>query len=1354
MPPLTFADIVAKYKPSFATTKQPVAAPIGKVIVPAGKFRNKKQGNCDFPGCPIVCEAGQGFIQKEAVPPFNNEIWKVYCLAHYKQAAQGQATPDAPPPPPPPRYELTAEGEIYAPYDATKLTIYRSFPGRQYAGANFNKEKGCWEVSLKLEDRHRVLELADGLGLKVADELRAVPQSPRVANAKDANLFPFQVQGVAWLSARERSALLGDEMGLGKAQPLDAKILTPSGWVRMGEIQVGHKVINSGGGTSSVIGVFPQGIKQVFRVTFSDGATTESTGEHLWLVNTPLRRWRGVGSRVLPLAEIQKKLRNKAGNFQHFIPLVQPVSFHQGDPLPLHPYILGYLLANGGLTQNTPRVSIPDEEVCGFFKAWLPQGVALVHADGIDYSLINPDDPKFAVNPVTVWLRDLGLMGCYSYEKSIPGSYMVSGVADRLLLLRGLMDGDGSTTKEDDHVEFSSSSEKLARGVVELVQLCGGTARLSVKAEPRYEHAGEIRIGRPSYRVGVAMPGEMCPFLLSRKATGWRPRKKYQPSRAIVDVQPVGEKECQCIAVDAPDKLYVTDDMILTHNTVQTIMSWPEEPQVLCIVPKAVKYNWRNECRAWRPELKCYVGQGGHMFSLPLKGEVIIVNYEMLPNWLKPIKEVIRNGKKIKTAEVTPEIEERLKDIEVVWDEAHMLSNWKSQRSQKAKQLNERVRKKVGLTGTPLLNHQEQLLGILMSLNMLYETFRSVHNFRYNFNAHQEPNHGDAGMHWVYGQPRPEVPGILRRVMLRRTREEVLPDLPQKTYQTLQLDNIPRPLAVKMEHYWQQYQQSEQFQQGELPPFEEMAAIRAEIAESRVEPVLEYVEDAEANEVPLIVASAHRAPIDALHDRTGWLTITGDTGDSTRQDIVDMFQKGWYLQRGSRERVHGVGLTIRAGGVGITLTRAWLMLFADREWTPALNSQCEDRICIAQGQLIHTRRGFLPVETVRTGDEVLTHLGNWKKVTGTADRECRKLITEIEYTRYASHPLVTTHDHPLLVRKQGSESVAWVPAHLVLPGDFLAFPRDKTSVDIQEIEYPLSKRLPTQQQHRSGVLHHNGRRKMLPERIAVTDDFLFMLGWYLAEGWSSVRPGKGRYVGFAAHAEEYHILARIASYLKGLASIECRIYTRERGAGIEMRAYSVDLAMFLIDLMGTGSREKRIPQLIMDLPTTRIRPFLDAYLEGDGYFRNQQQEWTSMSATIASQIAILLAKCGMSPSLRQRKNGAWDGCITKEGKPDGFALQLADDQFVYNPVRVVTTRFAKRGTRVYDLEVDGDESFVVGLAAVHNCRIGQKSQKVQITTMTSNHPLEVHLNRLLIIKQGLIRASVETDVIQKKKARR
>lgn len=1246
--------------------------------------------------CGVTFRAGEGFYEK------SDSGFRFFCNTHLPVAVVPLQHALS-------NRRLTADFEVITPKEPDNLPILRSMPGARWNGR-------AWQVSSNEGDRVRVLELADRLGLDVDPIVRNVTISGRATAAKTLGLYQYQIDGVDFLS-KKKKALLGDQMGLGKAQPLSSRILTPNGWMLMGDMSIGQEVINSNGGVSKVTGVFPQGIKDVFKVTFRDGATVRCCEEHLWSITTPDRKWRGAASVVKQLKDFRHSLAQANGNAKWHIETVGTVEFPKRD-LPLDPYLMGYVIANGNLTTNTPRICIPDTETADRVRSMLPADVVMNKGmSDFDYNL-SGSGQQFAVNPLTVVLRVLGLMGKGFAEKHIPHDYLYGSAEDRLAMFQGLMDGDGSCSDAGVVLEYSTGSDTLASQVVELVQSFGGVARLSSRI-PTFTYQGEKKQGSLSYRINISLPEAISPFRLSRKADAYVPRTKYQPTRVIVSIEPDGQEECQCIMVDAPDHLYVTDGYVLTHNTVQSLLALNPTDRVMAVVPASLKQNWAQEIAQWRPDLRVTIIKTKVKVRWPEAGEIVIINKELLPEFLTPVK---KTGKKYAEATWTDADRKAASDVVLIVDEAHKYKNFKAGCSKKMGQLSRAVRKVMALTGTPLLNKPGDLFGVLSSVGMVGEVFGSWDRYKELFNACD----GKYGIVW--GQPSVEVPERLRRVMLARRREEVLPNLPRKQYVDVYVDNnanITRQLDALEKNCGALCRQDRV-----LPQFTSFSKVRAEIAEDRIPAMLEFVENCEDQDEPLVVFSYHVAPLNALCIREGWAVITGDTPMSQRQDIVNAFQAG---------KLKGIGLTIQAGGVGYNMTFACKELFVDLDWVPANNWQAEDRVCIVEGEMVHTRRGFLPVELVETGDFVLTHKGNWKKVLNTHSREHRKLITEIDYTRY-NLPLRSTHDHKLFVLRCGEDKADWLPAHQVLPGDFLVFPRLKTSCRVEYIDFPLSDRLPQTQRNQFGSSQTNGRRKPLPDKIKVTKELMTVFGFYLAEGFCSVRPGKGRFVSFSAHEDERFMLNDIANYLLSEYGITCSIYTQKKTRGIEMRCFSADLAAFFMKMFGTGSREKIIPSFIMDMPKDDLLPMVIAYVFGDGYGRNKQWEWTSVSGTVASQIAILMAKLGRNPCLR-RGNDRWDGMVTIGGVPDSQALNKQDDDFVYNPVKSVRTSFAKRGTRVHDIEVEDDESFVVGMASVHNCRIGQESDKVTIYRMVSNHPLDMHVHTLLVEKIGLIEAA-------------
>ncbi|WP_407636511.1 LAGLIDADG family homing endonuclease, partial [Deinococcus phoenicis] len=334
----------------------------------------------------------------------------------------------------------------------------------------------------------------------------------------NADLRPYQQQGLAWLQflrEYDLGGILADDMGLGKAQPLDARVLTPDGWRRMGDLQVGDFVMGRNGRPTQVVGVYPQGQRPIFRLTLTDGASVEVDEDHLWAVNTPVRKRRGLPERVLTTAQIKDDLADAAGNLRHYPPMVEPVQFAPRD-LPLDPYTLGALLGDGGLTHG---VGITSEAELVAALA-LPDGVEARHTARLTrkvstYRLVT--EGQWTPNPLTRALRELGLHGLKSREKFIPAPYLLGSVEQRLALLQGLLDTDGHAGVV---VEYVSVSEALARGVVELTQSLGGTARIRWK-RTAHTYRGERREGT-AWRVTLKLPQHLDPFRLPEKLAAYR----------------------------------------------------------------------------------------------------------------------------------------------------------------------------------------------------------------------------------------------------------------------------------------------------------------------------------------------------------------------------------------------------------------------------------------------------------------------------------------------------------------------------------------------------------------------------------------------------------------------------------------------------------------------------------------------------------------------------------------------------------------------------------------------------------------------------------------------------------------
>lgn len=386
------------------------------------------------------------------------------------------------------------------------------------------------------------------------------------------------------LDKNTRLILCDGLWGSAKAQPLDAKILTPAGWRLMGDLKQGDVICAADGGTTVVKGIFPQGEKEIYRIIFSDGSSTECCLDHLWLTQTEFERNRHrrarnggkpiytkapINPKARSLAEIKDTLYTRNGHLNHSIPMVKPLMFPKREHH-IHPYILGVLLGDGCLIQHVHFTSA-DSEIANRVNELLPPTLKVNHPSKIEYSICRSDGRKgiYGPNSFKRELERLNLWGNKSTTKFVPEEYLIDSIENRIELLRGLMDTDGTTNGV--YTSFSTTSSSLAYAVQFLVQSLGGTGVCTMSPPSTYTYHNKKLLGQASYRVGIKLPNDINPFYLARKKDKVKPRTKYFPVRYFESIEPVGKKAAQCILVDNADHLYITDNVIVTHNTYLSV---------------------------------------------------------------------------------------------------------------------------------------------------------------------------------------------------------------------------------------------------------------------------------------------------------------------------------------------------------------------------------------------------------------------------------------------------------------------------------------------------------------------------------------------------------------------------------------------------------------------------------------------------------------------------------------------------------------------------------------------------------------------------------------------------------------
>lgn len=362
--------------------------------------------------------------------------------------------------------------------------------------------------------------------------------------------------------------------GFGKAQPLDEPILTSTGWKPMGELTLKDKIINPVTGKSiKLLGIYDRGLLDTYKITFSDGSSTECAGDHLWSVfksGKTSDRLRTLDTETL-LKSYKVENKNVPGTFKYkySIPLTVPIEGNY-TKLPIHPYVLGFILGDGCISGNRSivRVSTNIEdwpEIIDRLRSYLPDP-SMIH-EGTEVKGVK----HFRIHGLGKELNDLGLIGCKSKDKFIPDIYLKSSIENRRLLLAGLLDTDGSagSKKKISKVSsYSSKSESLRDGVSYLVRSLGG---ISTKNENT-----RFKYGRYTTSFSCSIRLAFTPFLRQYKTKSYGEfTRRNRMVNSIRGIEYIGKKICRCIRVDSSEGLYITRDFIVTHNsTLLNALVW------------------------------------------------------------------------------------------------------------------------------------------------------------------------------------------------------------------------------------------------------------------------------------------------------------------------------------------------------------------------------------------------------------------------------------------------------------------------------------------------------------------------------------------------------------------------------------------------------------------------------------------------------------------------------------------------------------------------------------------------------------------------------------------------------------
>lgn len=379
-----------------------------------------------------------------------------------------------------------------------------------------------------------------------------------------------------------------------------------------------------------------------------------------------------------------------------------------------------------------------------------------------------------------------------------------------------------------------------------------------------------------------------------------------------------------------------------------------EENGTLIVCPASLKINWEREVKMVYPEDEIHTVQAGPEEDLPESASWYIINYDMLPKYKEQIIRLIGEGK-IGTG---------------IIDEAHYIKGRKTIRATTTLDIVSLLDRLYALTGTPIMNRPIELFNLLKAIRHPLGRARTVYAKRY-CGAYMKTIIKKSGQIIRFfdeggATHLEELREFTRGSILRRLKKDVL-DLPAKIM-SVQITDLSKEARKEYDNAFDAYVEwiSNNPDAGkdiegimDARHLVELMKLKQVCSRAKIERIVQDIRNAVEQGQKVIVFSQFTGTIMALRDELAQskrgtryddakepilaVTLTGEDDMHQRQKAVDLFQGGMNGMTFEEGPAKVFIANIKAGGVGITLTAASIVMFADMEWSPSLHDQAEDR---------------------------------------------------------------------------------------------------------------------------------------------------------------------------------------------------------------------------------------------------------------------------------------------------------------------------------------------------------------------------------------------------------------------------
>lgn len=723
----------------------------------------------------------------------------------------------------------------------------------------------------------------------------------QICEARKFTYIPrkYQIESLAY-AMKQHSFINGDDVGLGKCESINNRVFVPGGRKRIGELVVGESIIGSAGLPIKVTAIHPQQqLKKLYTITFSDGSSVVVSNDHLFSVrssNISTKKYhtltidqlldkdltiqtKGVGRNQDKIYQTNCYYKTKGGGNKWQIPIVDPIVFDDRPKQMISAYTLGVLLGDGHCTKSgTYYLEVHKEDFEELLKECPYEEIQSIN-----------NKRRASIKSFKKYFKDNELDYKLSSEKFIPNHFKYGSIEDRLSLLQGLLDTDGccveSTKQRSSIVSYYTTSRRLGEDVIEIVQSLGGTATKTSRLGSYKNAQGEMVICKKFYTINIKLPIQFVPFRLKRKVALFKLSKKYCISRYIKKIEFKEYGEAVCISVDAEDRLYVTENAIVTHNTFEAIIYTEALRAFPCLVvtPASVKYNWAEK---WQeivgPTRTISVIESANKNN-NWDADVVIINYDIL-------------GKKVgKGASVR--FEQLLtRDWKMfTFDEGHFMKNDSSQRSKAAKMILKKNSSPVQLlTGTVAMSRPVEIWNLLVLIKKHKLISKDFHTFALTYCGAYKSKFG-----WVYDGATNmfELNERLRKLCyLRREKRDVLKELPdiEKVIIKMSITNS-RDIKRATENMIQYIRETKGDESAEKAMEAEqlvgLSVLRKLAIEGKTKAIEQYLSDWKVGGKKLLVFGLHKEALELFAEKFKCPLIAGGVSSKNKQKIVNDWKK-------------------------------------------------------------------------------------------------------------------------------------------------------------------------------------------------------------------------------------------------------------------------------------------------------------------------------------------------------------------------------------------------------------------------------------------------------------------------------